>query len=258
MRRRRIKYFENIKSLEKDIHFITYGDAKYHNAKKRLSNQSKLFYNFKSINLYGPKDIDSCFYEQHKDILSQPRGGGYWVWKPYFIQKKLQQIEEGDYLIYLDAGCSINSKGFNRFKEYIEMLDNSETPIISFQMSHLLEKWYTNDKIFEYFNIKPETDIGNTGQIVGGIQIIKKCQHTMLLFNNIMDIIEKNPYLFTDKYNNLTTRKNFKDNRHDQSILSITRKIYGSIILEDETYFENPGFGGEKSLKYPFWATRKR
>ena len=41
-----------------------------------------------------------------------------------------------------------------------------------------------------------------------------------------------------------------------QSIFSIIRKMNNPILLTDETYF-NP-FGTPVSLKYPFWATRKR
>lgn len=33
--------------------------------------------------------------------------------------------------------------------------------------------------------------------------------------------------------------------------------VYYSIVLEDETWF-SCGFRNKKSLKFPFWATRKR
>lgn len=62
-----------------------------------------------------------------------------------------------------------------------------------------------------------------------------------------------NPLLFTDYYNN-NQQSYFKDNRHDQSVFSIIRKKYNSIILNDETCFVS--YGNEESLKYPFWATR--
>ena len=50
-------------------------------------------------------------------------------------------------------------------------------------------------------------------------------------------------------------------NRHDQSVFSIIRKIHGSILVREETFFEGTngvygGFGQTESLKYPFWATR--
>ena len=39
--------------------------------------------------------------------VKQPRGGGYWIWKSHII-KKINEINDNDILIYLDAGCSIN------------------------------------------------------------------------------------------------------------------------------------------------------
>ena len=39
-------------------------------------------------------------------------------------------------------------------------------------------------------------------------------------------------------YNN-NQIKEFIENRHDQSILSVMSKKYGSEIIENETYFEN-------------------
>ena len=43
--------------------------------------------------------------------------------------------------------------------------------------------------------------------------------------------------LVTDHYNKMEQCSEFKDNRHDQSILSLVRKKHGSIVLPDETYF---------------------
>ena len=41
---------------------------------------------------YHPNDIDSAFYEKHKDILTMQRGNGLWLWKPYFLCKALESI----------------------------------------------------------------------------------------------------------------------------------------------------------------------
>ena len=44
------------------------------------------------------------FYAQHRDVLDQRRGGGYWLWKPYLIGRELQRLEPGDFLVYTDCG----------------------------------------------------------------------------------------------------------------------------------------------------------
>ena len=248
---------KNSEKLKKNIHFITYGDEKYERSKNRLLNEAKIFFDFKTYNAYGKDDLDSEFRKKYSNILNQNRGGGYWIWKPYLILKKLEEIDEGDYLIYLDAGCSLNPKGFDRFLEYIDMLDNSEKSIISFSMNHIPERNYTNDNIFKYFNLPVDSDIGNSGQIIATILLMKKNKHVIEIFEFVMKILKDDCYLFTDKYNKETKRPEFVDNRHDQSIMSIVRKIKGSIVLEDETWWKE-GFGRGKSLSYPFWATRKK
>jgi hypothetical protein len=57
------------------------------------------------IHRFGRRDLTrSVFYSQHRDILDLPRGGGYWLWKPFFIRQVLQSLDEGDLLLYADAG----------------------------------------------------------------------------------------------------------------------------------------------------------
>lgn len=239
------------------IHLITYGDSKYTESKKRIYNQANRLGWFDTITLYSPEDLDEEFKKQFKDILELPRGGGYWIWKPYIIKKHMDMIKEDDILIYIDAGCYINPKGAERFKEYIEMLNNSEEGCISFQMSQYKEKTWTTKEIFELLNIHNDSnDILETGQIMATIKMFKKNANAVNIVSAWLNALYRNPLVFTDHYNK-NQCEGFIDNRHDQSVCSIICKLYKTIILEDETYFEN-GFGNEVSLRYPLWATRIR
>jgi hypothetical protein len=66
--------------------------------------------------------------------------------------------------------------------------------------------------------------------------------------------------LFTDYYNKINQDSCFKENRHDQSVFSLLRKKYGTVMLSDEAKFLDGTKEAEvfKTKKYPFWATRRR
>lgn len=234
------------------IHLITYGDYKFDKSKKRLHKEAIDTGWFDTVTVYGPEDLDNDFKCRFESILKQYKGGGYWIWKSHIIKKKLDEIKENDILIYLDSGCHINSKGKKRFEEYIDLLNNSDEGVISFQMGHI-EKVWTTKEIFNYFNIDNTSDVANSGQILGGIRIMKKTENLINLINIESKTLHNNPLLFTDYYNN-NQENYFKDNRHDQSVFSVIRKMGNPILLEDETFFSP--FGDENSLKFPFWATR--
>ena len=66
------------------IHFITYGDSKYANAKNKLWTDATITGWFDTITMYGPDDLDINFKKQFSSILKENKGGGYWIWKPYY------------------------------------------------------------------------------------------------------------------------------------------------------------------------------
>jgi hypothetical protein len=239
-------------------HFISYANSVY---KKHLDILVKSATNsewFDNCEGFSPNDLDEDFKTKFAIILKEAKGGGYWIWKPCIIKKKLDSIKDGEYLIYLDAGCTLNTKAKKRFDEYIDMLDNSNLGIVSFQTAHKEHK-YTKKEIFDHFKLDETSEHYNSGQIMGGIMVIKKNEHSVKLINEWYETADKNSSLFLD--NTGIKNPGYSSNRHDQSVFSIIRKIHGSIVLGEETFFLSStnnwgGFSEEESLKYPFWATR--
>ena len=235
-------------------------DNRYNNITK-LGNQCGLFDTFKC---FKEQDIDNDFKEKYKEIWNMTKGAGYWIWKPYIISKMLEKLNDNDILVYIDAGCHINitPESKQRFNEYIVMCNNSQSGLLRFQLTHK-EKNFTNRKTIEYFKNKfnINDEIMNTYlesfQLVGGIQLIRKNDYTINFFNKVLEILNDDMNLFTDKYTNTHNNTNEK-HRHDQSIMSLLYKhMNGDLIIDDETWFED-GFNTKKSKKYPFWATRSR
>jgi len=237
------------------IHFITYGNNLYEKSKKKLCQEAQQSRWFNTVTLYGPNDLTNDFKEKFKNILEMPRGVGYWIWKIDIIEQKIKDVNDNDIIVYMDAGCTINKRGEKRFYEYIDMLENSGEGMIGFQMHCHIEKIWTTKEIFDYFKVELGSRIANSGQFIGGIMILKKCKKTDKMLKAWKNVCESNSLLITDHYNSNQDKKFFRDNRHDQSILSIIKKLHGVIELSDETWFNK--FGKGESLKYPFWATRR-
>ena len=231
------------------VHLITYGSNKFVNSKKRMMVMGMKCGWFNSVKTYGPNDLTSDFKSKYSDILKYKRLGGYGIFKYNIIKQRLDEIKDGDYLVYLDAGCTINRNGHNRFKQYLDILKDNKYGIISFIYNHHFEREWTTKELFNYFKIDLNDRIATSGQILSGILIMKKCSHTYKIIEECHKVIETDKYLITDKYN---SNQNifFNENRHDQSILSLIRKIFGSVIIKDETD------GNVKNKLYPFWATR--
>jgi hypothetical protein len=232
------------------IYFLTYGDDKYKLSKERIMIEAFNIGIFDKIISKSPIDLPDNLSDMTKKVLSLPRGGGYWIWKPIIIKNQLELMNNSDILVYADAGCHINKHGINRLYEYFTYLTNNK-PIIRFQMG-APEYKYTTSSIFKYFNVENNEHITKSGQYVGGIQIIKKNETSMKIINEWYNVAIEKPLLFTDYYNNIERHNEFCDNRHDQSIFSVITKININNVntLSDET---NP-----YNEKYPICAARIR
>jgi len=79
----------------------------------------------------------------------------------------------------------------------------------------------------------------------------------MKLLDLFIKALNDNPLMFTDYYNKINQHSQFKENRHEQSIFSLIRKIHGSVVIGGDESWMVP-FGNGESLKYSFWAARSK
>jgi hypothetical protein len=65
---------------------------------------------------------------------------------------------------------------------------------------------------------------------------MKNCKQTIDIFNHCLHILKQDQFVISDHYNNHNQFNGFKENKHDQSILSIVRKLHKpSIVYNDNT-----------------------
>ena len=235
------------------IKFLTFGAPKsaYYSSVMELCRQARnlnVFGEIRGLSDFELKN-DPYFWKKHRQFIEDnSRGYGYWVWKPYIIMKSLGAMNEDDILIYMDSGCTINAYGKPRLQEYIDIIKKSEYGILSFHMKHLPEKNYTKKKLFEFLQTNSEDK--ELGQCMATVILMKKNDHSTKIINEWYRLASL-PYLINDECENEATC--FISHRHDQSIYSLLVKKYGSVKIDDETFFA-PNW--KEGWSFPFWATR--
>lgn len=248
-------------SIDEDLQnrvFLTFGgpNEEYRNRSHILAEEAKATQFFTST--IGLTDdflrTHPEFWEKHGEFIESNRTGyGFWMWKPFIIKTMLDKLNDGDILIYADAGCTINAEGMPRLLEYIKMFDSDQNGfgLISFQLVER-EIGYTKRILLEYMDT-PRSFM-NSGQFIGGVQIIKKNAHSKMVINKWYDIASIYD-IINDEILSEHEYPEFIEHRRDQSIYSLLVKKYGSIQLPDETFFFPDWSTGRN---YPIWATRIR
>jgi hypothetical protein len=229
------------------IHFCTFGnDPDYSNSKMLLCKEAQLSGYFNTIKSYNQDIIPTI----HKEFVKKNRRGyGYWLWKPLVILNRMNDTSDGDIIIYADAGCGISIKDEARvkFKEWIQHVNEHPTHRISFRMHHK-EEHYTKADVFKYMNCDAD-EYKQTGQGIGGIQIYVNNTENKLFLNELLHhMTVENYHYLTDSPSKISNSPGFIDHRHDQSLLSLMMKKYGSHVYADHW----------KDDRFPITALRRR
>jgi len=207
------------------INFITFGSHdNYIQAGNRLIEQASRLNIFNNINLFTIEDLknDTIFWNQHKDfILGNSKGFGYWIWKPYLIKKKINEMNDGDILLYLDCGCEIESEERDYFswcinqvkKDYIIGTLGKTNVEESCKMDLLL---YLDMNYPIYLKTKMHQ---------AGANLIYINSQTRKLVNEWYNISCNYHFINDDESINKNLEL-FKEHRHDQSIYCLLTKKY--------------------------------
>lgn len=219
-------------------YLISYSTKEFRESQGIL-RESAIKYGVDEVISYTEDDLlKTEFYLKHKQILDRKRGAGYWLWKPYFILKTLERIEDGDILIYADSGIKIVSD----LKPLIDICKNKKD-IVSFNDIDYINKVWTKRDCFvlmdcdseRYWNARHRTAAFHLHmKSKGNIYFIKE----WLRYCSYEDVL-------TDKSNSRGDNLDgFIEHRHDQSIFSLLTVKY------DKEMFRNPSQYGNY-LKLP-------
>lgn len=192
--------------------FLTYSDRNYENAKKFAVYMAKKFGHFDEVIAMSPSDIDKNFIEKNKNILSNKRGAGLWLWKPYIISKVLSSLNDDDYLFYADSGCFF----IRNIKNIIKNMDDDiwccEIPLV--------EKEFTKRECFTKLNCIGEK-YTNTPQRIATFLCVKKTSNSIHFINEWLHYCQI-PELISPCEN----IPPLISHREDQSIFSLLTKKY--------------------------------
>jgi hypothetical protein len=229
-------------------YYINYADKNFQSKQGFALTMAKLLGGFDKVTGYSKKDIDDDFYNKHKNILNQSRGGGFWLWKPYLILKKLEEINNGDYLFYSDSGAFF----LKNISHLIIELNKSSQCIMAFELPLIESQWTKKELII---NMKCDSELyTNSNMIMAGFQLIKKSNRSVAFYKDFLDYA-CNIVNIDDSRNPLVKQSDdFIDHRHDQSIFSLLYKKYKLKPFKDATQFgEYPiGYSGKVFMEYEF------
>ena len=207
------------------IYFITFaaGAVNYAEAAVRLIGQADATKLFNKTILYDDTYLKSQedFWDTHSEFIEKnPRGYGYWIWKPYIIKKTMEQLADGDILLYLDSGCEIDINKKNILKAFLEFI-KSEYIIGSFVSR---EKLYNKmDLVVKLGMLHPS--YMDKMQHQGGAILFKVCKKTRELVNEWYELA-CDYHLIDDTPSVCKEIDGFQEHRHDQSIFSLLTKKY--------------------------------
>jgi len=202
--------------------FINYaGGGKYQQAQK-FGAETAIQAGFDDAILYGPNDIDEEFKEKNKYILSNVKGAGYWLWKPYIIKKTLDLMEDGDLLFYSDSGSYFRKS----LQPLVDLLLKEPSMILSFELKGLLEKHYTKRDTFVLMDLDTPEYTESSQREATYIMLIKT-RITMHIIEEYLKYAQ-DARIITDDPNTQykPNYEGFEGHRHDQSIWSLLMKKY--------------------------------
>lgn len=197
---------------------INYAHNRYLDVQK-LNNETALSHGgFDKSIACGLTDLSSEFLTKNSYTLSQARGAGCWIWKPYLILKHLKEMQRDDWLVYTDSGFYFCANPWELILGEADAM--GEKGVMTFGRA-FTNGMYTKRDTFVLMGMDSD-DVRNTPQTNAGVFV---CRNTPFAIQFVEEWLSyaQDPRIITD-LPNTQGRPNypeFRDHRHDQSILNL-------------------------------------
>ncbi len=195
------------------LHVATFGSAGFDYGIRRLTRSCKRF-NL-PLHVYRPENSPV---DKLRDSLpghfAHPRGFGYWVWKPFIIRDALAALPDGAWLFYVDATVD-----FVR-RPPPALLKGSPVKLFRLGQGYRIADW-TKPSCLAHYQERAPFDVADE-MVVGTFSLFRKSPEAEEFLDAWVEGVET-LWLVDDSLTaaDELARGNFREHRHDQSILSI-------------------------------------
>ena len=173
---------------------------------------------------YTPEMI-SDFISKHKDIFNIEKGAGLWLWKPYIALKTLEDIGDGDYMFYADAG----SFYIDKVQKLINVMERDKIDIMLFELP-LLARQFTKKETFvlmDYHNYEHN-------QILATCFLMKKTAKSLKFTEEWLNYCSDLRILSPDHFcPEIKEFEDYIDHREDQSVLDIVARKWNLPVYRE-------------------------
>ncbi len=235
----------------KKVH-ISFGNEKYYPSLDLLEKTSVEIGKVDQFIRYTQQFLKTTdFWIKNSFILSRPRGAGYWIWKPYIILKTFESLENGDCVLYSDAGLKV----IDNLNPLFNIISNNpnngklifRVPWVGAQ--HIAKIWVKKDCFV--LTSCDESKYWNAPMTNGAISLWVKNESNIEFLKEWQQYL-RDPRIVTDDPNMCGINfPEFKDHRHDQSVLSLLAVKYNLELFRDPTQWGNEEMNLFTNSPYP-------
>jgi hypothetical protein len=238
------------------------GSNGYRESAKRLAKQAVETKMFDSALAFDERELAARypeFWNENEHFMKQnPKGFGFWIWKPYIILQTIKNLEPGWGVAYLDAGCILNpnSNSLARLETYKEhALTHSvwATELKSKDQDDFSNSAWCKSDALTY--LEANETISRMNQVQGGICMFSNDEKALKLLESwhAASIADGHHYL-DDSVSKTKNAANFIEHRHDQALFSVLFRLMNLKPIPDETHF--PNAWTTDGTPFPIWAAR--
>jgi hypothetical protein len=209
-------------------------DKVFENSRMRL-NESARKYGITEIRSYDIEELkDTSFYFENREILDQPKGIGYWLWKPYIIIEAMKSLSDGDIVLYSDCGIEISDR-----MESIISICKDKQPVLLFGNGNFRNSTWTKRDCFILMDCDREL-YWKGPHCDASFSLFRKNNQSHQFLNDWL-LYAMDKRVLTDLPNTCGKRNlpDFNEHRCDQSILSILAQKYQLPLYRMPTQYGN-------------------
>ncbi|MCM5555142.1 hypothetical protein [Pleomorphomonas sp. NRK KF1] len=234
-----------------NIHYLTFGGGRpsFRKALKSRSRQAERSQFFSSVTTVSDIDIrrEESFWQSHGDFIEKnPKGYGYWLWKPYILIQQMKKIPDGDILYYIDVGCEVNKFGKRRLDYYNSMIEDRD--ILIFELGLPAESWTKGDLLHLFPGVRGHN------QFMGGVIGIKIGPRSREFVSRWFNLCCQNEYRYLDDSpSTMPNDSTFQEHRHDQACLTAIARDWKNVAVLNASEFDL-----DTIMDKPFLVLRNR